>query len=173
MNQPAQFAYWDTIHEFSTFEIGWLWCALEPPTPNRWPPIPNSPPPPPIPAMGSRIMEAIRTADPPLPACPYWRNGYAVYSRAALRSWAESYSAHRPRFLFPPTSTTDLNLETALKVIAALAHTVDRRWQPGQPRAPHGLTPKLLKSADLLGLQLDRNLISKYLKAAENKNNFA
>lgn len=151
MTSPANFAFWDTVHDFDSREIGWLWCGLEPPGTNKSGQT--------LPAMGYRILQDIEDA---------LKKGQLArarrYSRSALHDWAESHSLFRPRFLFPPAPTrTDLTLDTALEIIAILAKAADARWTPNKD-APHGMIKKLTEAAVPLGLQLHRNTISNYLK---------
>ncbi len=178
--RPINFESWDTVNSFTLEEIPWLWCGLEPPAspsplhlfntmittkaPVQLPPKP--------PAMGERISLEIaqehKNPNPRLKLSIY--EGVHGYSRADLRNWAAE-KAFKPPFLFPelrPGKQAGITLDGALAVIAALARTADPRWYPGQ-HVPHGMAKKITGSAALLGLQLDRNSIGKYLKEAGNK----
>lgn len=158
MNQPANFAFWDTVSDFDTNDIGYLWCGIEPPSKFKWADLPK---------MGVIALRTLQAAikNGELPPAPT-----QSYPRDTLRTWVENYSLYRPRFLFPPPpARTDLTLETALELIVILAKAADPRWIPGQD-LPHGMGKKLGDVADRLGLQCHRNTIGKYLKAAGNKN---
>ena len=158
MNQPANFAFWDTVSDFDINDIGYLWCGIEPPSKFQWASLPK---------MGVIALRTIKAAmkNGELPPAPT-----QSYPRDTLRTWVESYNLYRPRFLFPPApARTDLTLETALDLIAILAKAADPRWIPGQA-IPHGMGSKLAKVGDSLGLQFHRNTIGKYLKEAGNKN---
>jgi len=92
------------------------------------------------------------------------------FCRSDLRDWAER-NGYKPLFLFPelrPLSQAGLSLNGALQMIAAMATALDRRWTPGR-QAPHGMAKKIVEAAGVLGLQLNRNSVGKYLRESGNK----
>lgn len=153
----VDWAFWDSVDLFTTHEIVWLWCGIDPPDDDKRPP-----------AMGARISKALRNElDSKQPEILpkeavsgeqwYWK-----YTRHDLRAWAERHE-YQPLFLFPelrPEKQSGLSLEGALAVIDALARLAYPKWDSGQ-RA-YGLTPKIEKA----GCNLDRKQIGNYLNEA-------
>ena len=153
---PANFAYWDTVHEFLQQEIGWLWCGLEPPGPQGKSSTPAI-----LPMMGQRIFADMNAAikKKELSAMPR-------YPRDVLRSWAEQQN-YQPSFLYPELRSqaqSSLNLDGALQIIDALAGMIrQEKWREGTEReAVYGFAKTIEES----GCNLPAKLIGKYLKLA-------
>lgn len=150
----VDWAFWDSVDLFTTHEITWLWCGLEPPANNKRPP-----------AMGGRISKALlddlnNNQHEIIPKGRVYEG--LQYARHDLRAWAKRHE-YQPLFLFPelrPEKQSGLSLEGALTVIDALARLAYPKWDSGQ-RA-YGLTPKIEQA----GCNLDRKQIGNYLKEA-------
>ena len=157
---PANFAYWDTVHEFLQQEIGWLWCGLEPPGPQGKSSTPAI-----LPMMGKRIFAEINAAiqKGQFPSPSLYPRGYP---RDVLRSWAEQQN-YQPSFLYPELRSqaqSSLNLDGALQIIDALAGMIrQEKWREGTEReAVYGFAKTIEES----GCNLPAKLIGKYLKLA-------
>lgn len=181
---PANFNFWDSVNIFDFDEASWLWCGLEPPGGEN--PVlafhhaihghQVSQSRPVLPAMGQRIYNLIlaEMKNPERKLNLVNESGMPGLTRDQLRNWASGFS-YRPLFLFPelrPENQAGLSLDGALLVIAALSTALDKRWKPGAS-LPYGMAAKITAAANLIGLQLNRNTISKYLKEAGNKINSA
>lgn len=176
----ADFRFWDEQELLTVTEIGWLWCGLEPPRQGRmyWrsegPPLrPTDPPLSKAEIITYKILEANKDPADPLKKVedhPRQIVGHTTFRRADLRDWAKR-NGYQPLFLFPelrPENQAGLTLDGALSIMAVLAKIVDSRWTAGA-NAPNKAIKKVVDAAQLLGVQLTDEMVSKYLKISINK----
>ena len=118
MLTPIDFAYWDTLDEFTLHQVAWLWEGVyNPPSqPSHYLPKDRRPIEPLVSEIGREIGELLQgvvktridNAPPDEPSACLLHRAYR-FTRNELREYAVNISSYRPLFLFPenrPGQTT-------------------------------------------------------------------